>query len=117
MMARSKSPAQKAHAAREKARLRRIARAQELAVGLLDGVCAGYPELWNSVEIAHRRATTPVSAADAAGLALELCVGCPVIDRCRSWAKTDQYTGLAAGLAWEDGVPQDVPVPYLVGAA
>ncbi len=82
-----------------------------LATDLLDqmdgqGACKGQSVLWTDCEKRHLAAKTKKEAAAAAAPALELCQDCPVIALCNELATVDEYTGLAAGLAWTDGKPR-----------
>lgn len=87
----------------EQKRMRRI---QGLAFSLLDeNNCGGAARVWKAAEAKHAASTKIASAEKAAAEVLALCVDCPVRARCFEWARTDSYTGLAAGLAWAGGVP------------
>lgn len=39
-------------------------------------------------------------------LAVKVCEGCPVRDLCAAWAAREQWSGVAAGELWRNGVPQ-----------
>ncbi len=65
--------------------------------------CKSEPRLWSQAEAGWRRASTNAEAALAAAPAFALCSECPISDACAEWARTDRYTGLAAGLSWTRG--------------
>lgn len=69
--------------------------------------CKGEWRLWDEAEKAHQLSRTRDEAAAAAAPAMALCAQCPVLDACAEWAKTDEYTGLAAGAAWVEGAWRD----------
>lgn len=87
----------------EQKRMRRI---HGLAFSLLDdNNCGHAPREWKAAEARHAASKKIVAAEEAAADVLALCVDCPVRAGCFEWARVDSYTGLAAGLAWTDGVP------------
>lgn len=67
--------------------------------------CVGAARRWDELEASHRRTRTPQGAASVvAEMAEEFCNDCPALMVCRRWAEAQQYTGLAAGAAYEDGL-------------
>lgn len=68
--------------------------------------CKSSALLWAKAEAGFEAASSNMDAAQAAAPAWALCEQCPLLwdDSCRSWANTDKYTGLAAGLGWAEGV-------------
>jgi len=69
--------------------------------------CGDAKQEWVAAETEHAHAPTPLLAQAAADEVLWQCDDCPVKRLCRRWAKTDHYTGLAAGTAWVNGRPTD----------
>lgn len=79
------------------------------AAARIDGAaCDGKHQLWGRQEAAHAAATTQTDARAAAAPLLRLCATCPLhaVAACADWARKDQYTGIAAGSAWQVGKPQ-----------
>lgn len=72
-----------------------------------NGNCATSGTGWNQAEQQYLVAKNAEEAAQASGMVLGMCAGCPVIDECAQWARTDRYTGLAAGQSWIRGKPKD----------
>ena len=77
--------------------------ARAAAVELVGAECKGEGELWSRQEAKHAKATTQAAALRAARPLLKLCARCPVAQACETWAAIDEYTGIAAGQAWESG--------------
>ncbi len=82
--------------------------AQEAAYRLVAAACGERSSTWNRQEQLHEAATTQPSARAAATPLLEICATCPIISECATWARLDEYTGIAAGTAWVDGKPRPV---------
>jgi len=78
--------------------------AQDASAQLKGALCKDHRDLWNVQEASHESASSQFAAAHHAAPLLEICVSCPVINRCRRWASVDKYTGIAAGAAWVNGV-------------
>lgn len=66
--------------------------------------CRGLGQWWSQREAAHNTARTPHDAEAAAAPALQLCSRCPIVDACAEFADVAEYTGLAAGAVYFDGV-------------
>jgi hypothetical protein len=87
--------------------LAREAAAKAAAQDLPPGPCAGHSLLWTVLERAHRQARTAEEAKDVVDAARrEFCGRCEALMRCGVLAEIQQYTGLAAGAAYETGVRQ-----------
>jgi len=78
--------------------------ARDAAARLDLAACKHHQDLWNERERDHANAGTQAVARQAALPLLAVCTGCPVITECRAWAKIDDYTGIAAGTAWVNGL-------------
>lgn len=78
--------------------------ARGAAARLAAAACKESRQLWDEHERLHSSATTQGSARAAATPLLEVCASCPIPVMCRAWAEIDQYTGIAAGTAWVNGV-------------
>lgn len=77
------------------------------AAARLDGAaCRAEHEQWNRCEQTHAVALTQAAAAASAAPLLAICSRCLVTAECAAWAAADQYTGIAAGVAWVCGVTQ-----------
>lgn len=77
------------------------------AAEMPNGPCAGRGALWGVLEMAHRRARTPDEAESVIrAVRQEFCGRCPALMRCGRLAETQQYTGLAAAAAYEEGERQ-----------
>ena len=73
-----------------------------------NGACTRRGRLWSVLERAHRRASGPDEAREViTAVREEFCGGCPARLACHNLASVGQYTGLAAGAAYENGVRQD----------
>lgn len=79
--------------------------AARLAVSLMaEGVCSGQGKAWSGLEKQHRRARTAAEARRVVDeIRRDFCGGCPALLGCGQWAQVQQYTGLAAGAAYEAG--------------
>lgn len=83
--------------------------AREAAVKLAastmpDGGCTRRARLWSVLERAHRAARRPEDAAEVIGaIREEFCGECPARLACHQLAADGDYTGLAAGAAYEKG--------------
>lgn len=73
--------------------------------------CKGQSAVWLSLEMDHEAARTQAEARAAALPAVRMCADCPVRDLCEEWAVHERYTGLAAGLAWVQGMGRNAMVP------
>ena len=78
--------------------------ARQLTAAITQAACKGQSRWWTECENAHAAAATPAQAQAAAAPALAVCAGCPEVTRCVARAELDDYTGLAAGTAWVNGV-------------
>lgn len=78
--------------------------AQAASAGLIAAACDGMGVQWNSQEQRHTAARTREEARAAAEPLLAVCVDCPITRDCAAWAALDQYTGIAAGTAWVNGL-------------
>jgi hypothetical protein len=75
-----------------------------------EAACSGKWSLWGIGErLLQRRGAGASSAPEVIEMFL-LCRSCPVVDACRDFARTDGYTGFAAGTTWDEGRP-DVVAP------
>lgn len=88
------------------------------AAEMPDGPCAGRAALWSVLEMAHRRSRTPDEAESVIrAVRQEFCGHCPAFMRCGRLAETQQYTGLAAAAAYEEGKRKPIDwVPPRAGA-
>lgn len=80
--------------------------ARAAAARLYAAACREDRDLWNAQEQLHDQATTQGMARAAAAPLLQICADCPVVAECRTWAVVDDYTGIAAGTAWVNGMEQ-----------
>jgi hypothetical protein len=88
--------------------LARDAAVKMAAAGMPNGACTRRGRLWSVLERAHRRASTPDEAKDViAAIREEFCGGCHALVGCHHLAQVGEYTGLAAGAAYENGERQD----------
>jgi len=78
--------------------------ARDAAARLDLAACKHHQDLWNEQERDHANAGTQAVARRAALPLLAVCTGCRAITECRAWAKIDDYTGIAAGTAWVNGL-------------
>lgn len=86
----------------------RSAVAQDASARLIAAACKGLRETWSQGEADHDAARTQDAAREAAVPLLRICASCPIVAECREWAIVDEYTGIAAGTSWVDGVEQPV---------
>lgn len=85
--------------------LARYEASQIAAAGMPNGTCVRRARLWSVLELAHGRArTSDEAAAVVAAVNEEFCGDCPARLGCAQLARTDRYSGLAAGAAYDDGV-------------
>lgn len=85
----------------------KIARAQATITRLSDApTCGGKADFWAAAERAHMEATSAPAAMAAAAPAMALCAKCPLrtSGECHAIAVDGDYTGLAAGAAYGNGV-------------
>ena len=82
--------------------------ARAAAARLVGGACRGTAQLWTEQEQVHAEALTPRDAQEAARPLVAMCTDCRVEEDCAVWAQIDQYTGIAAGVAWVKGRPRPV---------
>ncbi|MGL5824987.1 MAG: hypothetical protein ACRCYU_09250 [Nocardioides sp.] len=88
--------------------LARDAAVKLTAAEMPNGACTRRGRLWSVLERAHRRATQPEEARDViTAIREEFCGNCPARLACHQLAVTGEYTGLAAGAAYENGERQD----------
>ncbi|GAA5000252.1 hypothetical protein [Actinopolymorpha pittospori] len=78
--------------------------AQQAAARLVAAACGEERDTWNRQEQLHDAATTQAAALAAATPLLQICASCRIVADCRQWAIVDEYTGIAAGTAWTNGV-------------
>lgn len=84
--------------------LARDAARKMTAAAMPQGDCVRRGRLWRALEFAHRKATAPEDAGNViAAIQEEFCGGCPARLACHNLAQLSQYTGLAAGAAYEKG--------------
>lgn len=81
--------------------------AQAMVWEFTEPACKGRGVWWSERERDHEAASTKQAAAAAAEPALRLCKRCPDYEQCELQAQLDNYTGLAAGAAYVDGVRRD----------
>lgn len=72
------------------------------------GDCAGRGARITELEAEHRRGGAVGALGAVAQLRAEFCHDCPALLACANWAAVQEYTGLAAGAAYVDGVRLDV---------
>lgn len=78
--------------------------ARDAAARVEDARCAGLPLMWSALESQHSQAATPEEAAAIVDQASTIaCDGCPAFMACAAWARVENYSGLAAGAAYESG--------------
>lgn len=81
------------------------------ATRLLDAggaACEGRGSTWSELEQRHRSLRTETEArALIEEIRAEFCGGCPLRLGCAQLAQTQEYTGLAAGAAYEKGARMD----------
>ena len=82
--------------------------AQQASYRLFAAACGEDSKLWNQQEELHDSATNQAVARSAATPLLQICAACPIVAECREWAIVDEYTGIAAGTAWVNGVEKPV---------
>ena len=82
----------------------KVVLAQHAAAQLVAAACGEERDTWNRQEQLHDAATTQAAARAAATPLLAICASCPIVAECRQWAVVDEYTGIAAGAAWVNGV-------------
>ncbi|MDP3889835.1 hypothetical protein [Nocardioides sp.] len=88
--------------------LARDAAVKLTVAGLPAGACTRRGRLWSVLEKAHRRATNPAESQEViAAIREEFCDGCPALLGCHKLATVGEYTGLAAGAAYEEGQRQE----------
>jgi hypothetical protein len=88
--------------------LARDAAVKMTAAGLPSGACTRRGRLWSVLERAHRRAASPDDAKEViTAIREEFCGGCPALLGCHQLAQVGEYTGLAAGAAYENGERQE----------
>lgn len=78
--------------------------AQAAAARLTGAACAGQGETWDLQEQMHAVAGSQAKAWAAAEPLVAICARCPIVAECCEWALVDEYTGIAAGAAWVNGV-------------
>lgn len=83
--------------------LARDAAAKMAAIAMPVGDCAGNGKRWSQLERQHRHARGAAAKRVVEEVRGEFCSGCPALLACGQWAKTQEYTGLAAGAAYERG--------------
>ncbi|MFE6508082.1 hypothetical protein ACFVBP_10465 [Nocardioides sp. NPDC057764] len=84
--------------------LARDAARKMTAAAMPQGDCVRRGRLWRALEFAHRKATQPEDASNViAAIQEEYCGNCPARLACHNLAQLSQYTGLAAGAAYEKG--------------
>lgn len=84
--------------------LAREAAARVAAASMPPSACFGRGQLWSVLELAHRRAKTGEEATAVVAVARrEFCGTCPVQMACHQLAATSEYSGLAAGAAYDSG--------------
>lgn len=86
----------------------RVVLARDAAARLSAAACKELYELWDRQEKLHGDAATQEVAHESAQPLLAICAGCPAVIECRSWAEVDEYTGIAGGAAWVNGVEKPV---------
>ena len=81
------------------------------ATRLLDtggAACEGHGATWSELEQRHRTVCTEAEARELIEeIRTRFCGGCPLRLGCAQWAQTQEYTGLAAGAAYEKGTRMD----------
>jgi hypothetical protein len=88
--------------------LARDAAVKMAAAGMPNAACTRRGRLWSVLERAHRRASTPEEAKEViAAIREEFCGGCHALVGCHQLARVGEYTGLAAGAAYENGERQE----------
>lgn len=78
--------------------------AQAASAGLIAAACDGMGVEWNTQEQRHADARTREEARAAVEPLLAVCADCPITTDCATWAALDEYTGIAAGTAWANGL-------------
>ncbi len=86
--------------------LARDAAARLAASSMEPGFCAGQGDRWTDLETRHRLARAGQARAVIEEVRREFCDGCPALQGCADWARAQEYTGLAAGAAYEEGQRQ-----------
>jgi hypothetical protein len=87
--------------------LARDAASRVAASTMPEGRCAGQGDRWTQLEQRHRRAGAEKAQDVIEEISRDFCHGCPARVGCAQWASVQQYTGLAAGAAYEEGERQD----------
>lgn len=87
--------------------LARDAASRMVAATMPEGACAGQGEKWTQLEQQHRRSGAGKAQAVVEQIRRDFCDGCPARVGCAQWASVQEYTGLAAGAAYELGERQD----------
>lgn len=80
-----------------------VERAQVASQRLIAAVCRDLGWLWNRQEALQAQARTRTEAAAAVQPLIEVCMTCPIVNECRTWAAEDSYSGVAAGTVWHEG--------------
>lgn len=87
--------------------LARDAASRLAAASMPEGACAGQGQKWTELERQHRRSRAAQAHDVIEEIRRDFCDGCPARTGCAQWATVQQYTGLAAGAAYEQGERQE----------
>lgn len=77
--------------------------AADAAARIAGAHCKERTEDWNELERAHNAAPTSRESSEVVADVVQICEGCPALAACAQWARTDEYSGLAAGAAYHRG--------------
>lgn len=88
--------------------LARNAASRMVAATMPVGECVGRGAQWSELERRHRRSGQEGAAAVIEEIRSDFCHSCPALLGCAQWASVQEYTGLAAGAAYELGQRQSV---------
>lgn len=91
----------------------RVVVARDAAWRITGAACGGQDRVWSALEAAHADASTPAESGQTVAAARRWCDQCPAAEACALWAALEQYTGLAAGAAYENG--QRRPATWVAG--